>query len=92
MSRYPDKAPPNVCPIVNAPTKVTIPGREHPVLFILNYATLVGDDQCIKILTTEPHSPWQIPEVNAIGRLGSMVQNTMRRFNIPMKKHDWVKT
>jgi hypothetical protein len=45
MSGYQDKAPPKVCPIVNAATKATILGRESPVIFIINYATLVEDSQ-----------------------------------------------
>jgi hypothetical protein len=45
ISGYQDKAPPKVCPIVNAATKVKIPGRETPVIFILNYATLIDDEQ-----------------------------------------------
>jgi hypothetical protein len=47
-------------------------------------------DPCIETLTTEPHRPWQNPAENRIGSLGSMVRSTMRQFNGPMKKHDWV--
>jgi hypothetical protein len=47
-------------------------------------------EQCIGTTTTEPHSPWQNPAENRIGSLGSMVRNTMRTFNVPLKKHDWV--
>jgi hypothetical protein len=43
MSGYQDKAPPKVCPIVNAATKATILGRETPVIFVINYATLIED-------------------------------------------------
>ena len=43
MQGYQDKGPPKICPIVNAVTKVTIPGRDLPVLFTINYATLVDD-------------------------------------------------
>jgi hypothetical protein len=38
------KAPPQECRVVNAITKVNIPGREDPVIFEVNYATLVDDN------------------------------------------------
>ena len=43
ISGYQSTSPPRLCPIVNAITKVQIPGRDLPVLFIMNYATLVDD-------------------------------------------------
>jgi hypothetical protein len=44
MLGYQSKEPPQECKVVNAITKVTIPGREEPVIFKVNYATLVMDD------------------------------------------------
>jgi hypothetical protein len=41
MLGYQSKAPPQECRVVNAITKVNIPGREDPVIFEVNYATLV---------------------------------------------------
>jgi hypothetical protein len=46
--------------------------------------------QCIGCETTEPHHPWQNPAEKRIGVLGTMVRNSMRTFNVPLKKHDWV--
>jgi len=43
MSGYQSKDPPQECPVVNAVTKVEIPGRLDPVLFEVNYATLIND-------------------------------------------------
>ena len=43
MHGYQDKGPAKIYPIVNAVTKVHIPGRDLPVLFTLNYATLIDD-------------------------------------------------
>ena len=40
---YQSKAPPQECTVVNAVTKVTIPGKTDPVLFEVNYATLIED-------------------------------------------------
>jgi hypothetical protein len=40
---YQEKGPGKVCPIVHAITKATIPGRAEPVLFGVNYATLIDD-------------------------------------------------
>ena len=44
MLGYQSKEPPQECKVVNAVTKVTIPGREEPVIFEVNYATLVMDE------------------------------------------------
>ena len=44
MSGYQSKAPPQECVVVNAITKVQLPGREDPVIFEVNYATLVEDE------------------------------------------------
>jgi hypothetical protein len=44
MLGYQSKEPPQECKVVNAITKVTIPGREEPVIFEANYATLIMDD------------------------------------------------
>jgi hypothetical protein len=44
MLGYQSKAPPQECRVVNAITKVNIPGREDPVIFEVNYATLVDDN------------------------------------------------
>jgi hypothetical protein len=41
---YQSKELPQECKVVNAITKVTIPGREEPVIFEVNYATLVMED------------------------------------------------
>jgi hypothetical protein len=43
MMGYQSKELPQECKVVNAITKVTIPGREEPVIFEVNYATLVMD-------------------------------------------------
>jgi hypothetical protein len=44
MSGYQSKDPPQECAVVNAVTKATIPGRMEPVLFEVNYATLIADE------------------------------------------------
>jgi hypothetical protein len=44
MLGYQSKAPPQECWVVNEITKVNIPGREDPVIFEVNYATLVDDN------------------------------------------------
>ena len=44
ISGYPNQGPPKTCPIVNAITKVTFPDWDDPVLFIMNYVTLIDDD------------------------------------------------
>ena len=44
MSGYQSKAPPQECAVVNAITKVQLPGRDEPVIFEVNYATLVADE------------------------------------------------
>jgi hypothetical protein len=44
MLGYQSKAPPQECRVVNAITKVNITGREDPVIFKVNYATLVDDN------------------------------------------------
>ena len=44
MSGYQSKAPPQECIVVNAITKVKIPGRDEPMIFEVNYATLVQDE------------------------------------------------
>jgi hypothetical protein len=44
MLGYQSKEPPQECKVVNAITKVTIPGREEAVIFDVNYATLIMDD------------------------------------------------
>eukprot|EP00957_Ditylum_brightwellii_P019115 1439706-Ditylum_brightwellii.AAC.1 len=46
--------------------------------------------QCMKQETTEPDHPWQNSAEPKIGQLKSMVKNVMRRFNVPLKGHDWV--
>ena len=50
MSGYQSKDPPQECHIVNAVTKANIPGRSEPVLFEVNYATLVQDDHELESL------------------------------------------
>jgi hypothetical protein len=44
MSGYQSKDPPLECSVVNAVTKVQIPGRMDPVIFEVHYATLVMDE------------------------------------------------
>eukprot|EP00957_Ditylum_brightwellii_P002399 183987-Ditylum_brightwellii.AAC.1 len=44
---------------------------------------------CIKQETIEPGHPWQNPAEPKIGQLNSMVKNVMRKFNVPLKEHDW---
>jgi hypothetical protein len=44
MSGYQSKDPPLECAVVNAVTKVQIPGRMDPVIFEVHYATLVTDE------------------------------------------------
>ena len=43
ITGYQSKNPPQECDVVNAVTKVQIPGREEPVIFEVNYATLIED-------------------------------------------------
>ena len=50
MQGYQSKASPQICAVVNATTKVTIPGREDPVIFEVNYATLIEDDNELESL------------------------------------------
>lgn len=44
LSGYQDQGNPKQCSVVNAITKVTIPGRQVPVLFVVNYASLIEDE------------------------------------------------
>ena len=44
LSGYQSQEQPKECQVVNAVTKVLIPGREDPVIFEVNYATLVDDE------------------------------------------------
>ena len=44
MSSYQSKAPPQECIVVNAITKAQLPGRTDPVIFEVNYATLIEDE------------------------------------------------
>jgi hypothetical protein len=44
MSGYQSKEPPVECAVVNAVTKVQIPGRMDQVIFEVNYATLIKDE------------------------------------------------
>jgi hypothetical protein len=44
MSGYQSKNPPIDCAVMNAITKVVIPGRMDPVIFEVNYATLIEDE------------------------------------------------
>src|SRR5687767_7931696 len=43
MVGYQDKGSPQMCEVVNAVTKAMIPGRDLPVLLLVNYATLLND-------------------------------------------------
>ena len=38
-----DKEPGQICPIVNAVTKATIPGKEMLVLLVINYTAPIDD-------------------------------------------------
>jgi hypothetical protein len=44
MTGYQSQQPPIECAVVNAVTKVQIPGRMDPVIFEVNYATLITDE------------------------------------------------
>ena len=44
LSGYQDSGPAKEWPVVNAVTKVRIQGREDPVLFVMNYVTMLDDD------------------------------------------------
>ena len=50
MQGYQSKESPQLCAVVNATTKVTIPGREDPVIFEVNHATLIEDDNELESL------------------------------------------
>ena len=41
---YQDKSGGTICPIVNAVTKASIPGRDLPVLLVMNYVALLEDE------------------------------------------------
>ena len=43
LTGYQDKSEPKLCSIVNALTKATVKGFDHPVIFHVNYATLIDD-------------------------------------------------
>jgi hypothetical protein len=43
LTGYQDKSRPKNLPIVHAATKVHVRGLEHPIIFILNYVTLLED-------------------------------------------------
>jgi hypothetical protein len=45
MVGYQDKGSPQICEIVNAVTKAIIMGRDCPVLLLMNYTTMLNDDQ-----------------------------------------------
>ena len=44
ISGYQDSSEPQACKIVNAITKVEIQGVDEPILLIMNYATLIPDE------------------------------------------------
>ena len=44
MSGYQDKSNPTLCSIVNAMTRAKITGKDNPVIFHINYATLIDND------------------------------------------------
>eukprot|EP00957_Ditylum_brightwellii_P112827 8602254-Ditylum_brightwellii.AAC.1 len=44
---------------------------------------------CIKQETTEPDHPWQNPAEPKIGQLNSMINNVIKKFDVPLKEHDW---
>jgi hypothetical protein len=48
MSGDQSKDPPMECAVVNAVTKVKIPGRMDPVMFEVHYATLIRDENKFK--------------------------------------------
>lgn len=43
LTGYQDKSSPKNLPIVHVATKVHVRGLEHPILFIMNYVTLLDD-------------------------------------------------
>ena len=43
ISGYQNHGDPTICPIVNGITKVHLPNRDQPILFLMNYATLIED-------------------------------------------------
>src|SRR4051812_26825013 len=45
MVGYQDKGNPQVCEVVNAVTKARIIGRDTPILLLINYATLLNDEE-----------------------------------------------
>jgi hypothetical protein len=45
MLGYQSKAPPQECWVVNGITKVNVPGQEYPLIFKVNYATLVDNNE-----------------------------------------------
>ena len=50
MSGYQSKEAPIECAVVNAVAKVNIPGRMNPVIFEVNYATLIKDENELESL------------------------------------------
>ena len=55
LTGYQDKSGPKLCSIVNGYTKVYVKGRDDPVIFKINYATLVEDkDELESLLVPFP--------------------------------------
>lgn len=50
MIGYHDKGKPKICKIINAITKVNILGRDTPILLLINYVTLLEDEDKTKLL------------------------------------------
>ena len=50
LNRYQDKSKPQVFPIVNAATKVTLENSDEPIIVILNYVNLVSDPNEVESL------------------------------------------
>ena len=50
LQGYQSQAPPQECAVVNAITKAMIPGRDDPIIFKVNYATLIDDKQELELL------------------------------------------
>ena len=94
MSGYQSQEAPQQCDVVNAVTKVTIPGRQDPLIFEVNYATLVKDNLELESLVVQfemmKHGIQVDMTPTKYGGQGSiMVEGEELHYNFDDKKLFW---
>jgi hypothetical protein len=91
MVGYQDKGSPQICEIVNAVTKATILGRDLPVLLLMNYATMLNDDQekeslCVPFQSMKHGISFDLTPTSFGGKGGMKVDNEFIPFKYDNEK------